>query len=114
MPTKYYRKDPHGYVEAPADYAPDPRADRTLIISAPGCGELLEGTGYRHGQLIETDLDGALHIVKKLHEHGLDVMFGRMSCPFVLLREAKDFATAPSIRGVRCIWVVPVNWNELA
>lgn len=111
---QYYRTSPHGYETVGEGYEKDERADRLLVISAAGCGELLEGTGYRHGQILETDLDGALRVVRKLHEHGLDVTFGRMSSPLLQIRGPRDLHSGPTVRGVRCIWVVPVNWNELA
>ena len=113
MAPKLVRKDPWSYVETTAGEELDPRGERLVVISAAGCGELLKDTGYRHGQVVETDLDGALHVVRKLHEHGLDVQLGRMSCPFLQLGK-EGLSDATEIRNVRCIWVVPVNWYELA
>lgn len=91
----------------------DARAERTFVISAAGCGELLEGTAYRHGQVVDGGLDDALAVVRKLHEHGLDVMLARMSVPFLLLGE-KGLEDATELHGVRVVYVVPVKWFELA
>jgi len=83
-----------------------------FVVSAAGCTELLEGTGYRHGQIIEGTLDDALWVIRELHERGLDIMLARMKIPFVLLGPG-GLDDRTEYHGVRGIYVAAVNWFEL-
>lgn len=81
-----------------------------IQVIAAGCGELLDGTGYGHGQCIQGELGDALKVVGELHEHGLDVMLTHVRTSLVMVA---DGGSLTEHHGAMRIYVVDRNWLEL-
>lgn len=81
-----------------------------IQIIAAGCVELLEGSGYQHGQAFEGELEDALRVVGELHRHGLDVMLTHLRTALVMVGGPELVEHHGAVR----IYVVAKNWLELA